>query len=792
MNIFSRKYLIVALVLLAVGIVSFTNGSNLLGKFEVIWSKDTRIKQVDDELAKRLTENPSRSLKRDVLSNFANIPDVLTVSKQGPKIYTYTPQQTAAISKEKKSLLTQFSMCASGKTPASITGIKFRVYAKGQLAFIPYLDGQQLWKSEMTDFLNPNYSNFKEKTYDIILDTPVSIQPGDCRKLNLMATHIKPGAQWIIPVIIGVGTNIPVEFSYTDLTDSWIKKQLTGKNALTDYGLGVLSLFTSKPGPLVIDSGIPDLKAYELKAGDAPLFTNVWFSGTNDMSPPYQLESFDIELKTNSTQPLKTQLHFNIHEVTPFFGGSNNIKEPPSLSITLEPNKPTTIPLGVKLDSMTRFSTNIEFSLPAESAIYTFKVSNLKGNGDATMAKNNSQETTPFISKLIGTIQIDIPNKPQPAFPLNYQQEQNEDEYQGADVATQQAVMLNGLRVEHSTYSTTYAIDSLAEKLTQVPQGIGHILIKNYQAATYAMKYNSLPMSVVFKSNSQAPFKIRAHFNSSFSLQNIPPQDFDVTPGVPFTIQPPPFMNSLFITFSLLELPKSPKYTYYIQPVVNSMTFTYGKDFTVTKDGKSVVIKSGMPVPLLQYTEMAAEKGQNNPSKTSKPLTLPLVFSDILFTQPGLFEKSSDNIPPPYTKIVDIETMKPDEYFEMNQFCLTANEHVQITEMTFSHVVREKSPFKTVKIDTWAGLSIMLEKAGWTKHTAIFPMSSNLEIYAGDSTCFSLKTQGLIEDSLEGAFFDLAEIKAVTKSGKVVKTMLKNGQELSAENPLKGTHHDFF
>ncbi len=784
MNTFSRKYLILGSIVFVIIAALTVNGTNLLGQFDIIESKDLRAQRNDEAAMKRLAQDLNKDTLRNVYGGLIDTPDSLMITKEGPKSYTYTPEQVTAVSKDKKSLLTQFTFCASGKKASTITGIKFQMFAKANFSFIPYLDSQQLWKSEITDMLQGKYNTggYQQKIYDIILDKPVSIEPGNCRKFNLMATSIKPGGKWIIPVILGVGSNTPVYFSQTSLTDTWIKQQLTGKNANSDYGLGVLTLFTAKPGPFLIEYQAPSIQAYELKPKDNPPFVNLSFYGNNMYAHAYQLDSFDIELKTNASKPVKMKLYSTVITSNDLqFDYGDDMLTLPVKQIILQPNTPTTIPMNIKLDTMTDFLANINLDLPLDSATYTLKITNIKGNG-AVIAEKSDQSQTPFVSSILGTIQLDVSGKPQPLFPPDYKIEDSEENYKGADTVTQLAVNLNALEVNFNSYGGTQSIDALNEKLPNNPEPLAALYLKNYQSTSYAMKYNPLPMSMVFKSNAQGPFKIRAHFSSSNSLQNDKPQDIVVMPQTPFTLQLPAFTNGLNVYFSLLELPKSLKSSYYIQPVINSLSVNYGKDFTVVQDGKSIPIKSGMPAPLMTFTPA---------SKTSKPITLPLVFNDTVFTQSGIFETSSNNIPPPYTKIVDLDTMKPGEYVEMNQFCLVPNENAQITEITFDHLVREQSPFKTVKIDTSSGLSVLLEKAGWSKHTAIFPMSSNVDMYAGSTTCFSLKAQGVIDDSLDDAFFDLMKIKAINAQGKPVKTILQKGGELSPDNPLKGTHFDF-
>ena len=776
----TRKYFGIAALLILLVAGYFVGGEKLLGSFEEL-PFGSRFKQNTQPVTEK---NPIRSLvNQDDVPRFINpyATDVVALYKEGPKNYTYTPQQIANISYDKKTLLSQFSICATGKKDATITGIKVKMYSKAQYSFIPYLDSKQLWKTEITDMMTPPNSpwndsswDYDTKTYDFLLDTPTTILLGKCKKLNLMATKIIPGGKWILPVIVGVGTNEKVEF----IGDGNAKKVFDGKDPSKEYGLGVLSLLYPQPGPLVIENYVPSLKS--ITSPDYEYFN---FFGHHTYANPQKISSITLEMKTNSTQKFDASLDMSVNGNDPLDGSNTPGIQAMSQKITLEPNKPQKIPVDLTLPSFSGLSIIVHGMLPAGSATYSVKLSGIVSDGAVILENNDVTKFAPFVSKKSGTVEVNIPGMAQPAFPPDYTDDPPPDDYSDGDALVKETAAVHGLKFWGMENDQTYSAESATNKILKDGSlEIGYFAVDNLDKKNSSVEYVASPLNFTLKTNmTDSPLKVRIDTESLD--QPTVSKEIIIIPNTPTTLNLPKFTNELYVHIQLIEFPKTIKQNFYIQTVFNSLSFTYGKEFTVMKNGISKKIAAGSPVSVISYNQWG---------KTSKMINFPKGMGSTIINFSGLFQTSSDNIGPPYTKVVDLDSLDPKAFIEMSQFCLLANENTDIKELNFEHVVRETSPFSTIKLSVNGNLDILLEKSGWTKKDANFPMSSPINFVGGETKCFSLKVQGVIDDSLEGIYFDLMNIKAFSSKGVAMKTILKNGEALSPDNILKGTQFDFF
>lgn len=309
---------------------------------------------------------------------------------------------------------------------------------------------------------------------------------------------------------------------------------------------------------------------------------------------------------------------------------------------------------------------------------------------------------------------------------------------------------------------------------------MGSFFFKNMESDSSIMSYDAQPMSVTFKSNLTQSIDVRvwmADLNGGGVMEKI----YTVQPNLPVLLDVPKFSNSLSISLSLASMPVTTS-SFYIESILNAFAPTYGKDFSMLSSGTVINVKAGMKTPVVAY-----DMNQN----TVSLLTFPKTIHTLQVNGVGLYEVSNMNTPLPYKQLVDLDTLDPNAFITMNQFCLKANQKTYIKKFTFGHTARDTSPFDAIQLNLGGNSLALLQKTGWLKTEANFPMSSDIVLYPGQINCFTLQVNGILDSALSDMYFDLTTLSAQLTDGTSIPLTLINGNPLSTVNPLLGTHMDF-
>jgi|GEM_PF-3475428 hypothetical protein len=678
-------------------------------------------------------------------------------------------------------LLSGFNVCVKGETPAQVKGIAVHMLSNASFTFFATFGPAFLWKDPIKDFAwLDGGSNYLTKTYDFLFDNPISLSPGSCTPLVLWTNEVNPNnkAGFVLPLIENIGSNLQTEFHEVIGGKTYVRV-LGGKDNWKPRGHGAFTLFHETPGPVYLWKS--EKKTYTYNSSIPGNFYNyLW----NYYGNPVKIKKLNYVVQANykTSLPAEVILKKNFNSSTFGEHSFDSIETKILTGLTLPTNSLISIPADITLNPLEELVFRLGLTFPFESATYIPRLVSIETeSGEVWMISSGNifsllklpiftgmDHNTYIINKpgagQPGPVEMygqtsEIPNDPPPPpdqDPMKYLEGKSGDPLVKAakNVHALQFYGFGG-----GAFSHTAVKKMLSEGKPLVLTSF------DFQPYQYDDTYQYLPKKIVMslKTNLKGPITLSRTF---WSGNKYVEKTYTVMPAQLFDVDVPAFSNGIDVLFYLKEYPQYAGENFYIEPVLHKAEIYSGP-----KDGKPGVF----PTPIL---------------KGEKPLVLPWNLPISTFSGGGLYESKNFNVPPPFKEIVDILKVKKDQEFTMNNFCALAKEKVTIKSLVFDHVVRDTSPFDAVTLSIGWSLTELLQKSGWSKHLATFSLSSPHIVQAGNDVCFKLKVKGPQEE-VEGAYFDLIELKAVGEDGKAVPLYLKNEKELSDTNRIKGTPFDF-
>ena len=507
-----------------------------------------------------------------------------------------------------------------------------------------------------------------------------------------------------------------------------------------------------------------------------------YFSFVQRIGQAVQLSSFDFILQTNYDKPIKVDFKIQRTFATDVFGQSwpRPTLEETMVTAMIPPNQLFTLPLTMKLGPMEELNILPLLHLPAVSATYLPRIQSVGSDSAETLitpwVNILTKEVKPFVGIDDQKIIITIPGQEQPGeLPIWGKipdgKKKSEDDLVKAKTKEE---FLDIAKELHALKFSAWLPWPLSHTLAEVKDDIAkkgqhHLAYVSFDAVDTLVNHQYVPkkITLMLKSNLATPLLINNNgYGNAFDKK------LTIQPNKPFDVIVPPFEKYAQLNISLKEFPVTDKLNFYIEPIVVKAEFAYEKKGAAA---------GSVATPLVTL-----QVGQNG-----SIVSFPHSLGTIEYSSGGLFEHSNNNIGPPFKKIVDIATMDPNKDIVMNSFCLKALEKATVNKLVFDHIARDTSPFSMISLDM--GFSkAFLQVNGWSKHEAVFGLTTPVQMAAGDVYCFDLKVKGPVQEELEGAYFDLIDVGAVNTSSGFLETYLKSGPAVSKQHPLKGTQFDFF
>lgn len=732
-----------------------------------------------------------------VVLNPAAPDNQLIVYRSSLPVFNLTQADTSSASPSKTHLLSQFTMCANTPNPVIISSISLGMYARAHVAFNADIDGTALWPQPLTYFFNDSLSfdqGYLNKTFDFLFEKPLILSSGGCKKMNVIATQYNQkyaDAHWVLPVLKGVKANYPMTF--LEKANNMTLPVSFSSNKSSAAGLGTLTLFDEpKPGPLYITKTTPQTKTVP---ADTYVPGNDYIADSalvNRFHNPVHITSLTFMMESTAPkQSFPFQLKINQYLQTGLFGNLSGSLSPATIDKTLSitPYTPLTIPVDMTLSSFGSAHLVMDiYKLPYAAASYRLKLTGIGVDAPVTFIDENGEWNLNGLQVLgmfdhvtydtmLFTVTDKNGKKTTPADPPADPSSKKDDcsDCPNPDVglsdAAKAAKSFEALYGKKSYDTATYSIPDTQKMIDEgkkyVP--IGSFFLNNVNGKT-SIPYSMNGGVLTVKSDVKMPLSVVLFLSGPDSSEKV---SLVVTPGKPFVIPPQLFKGVLSMNIGLESLPPTVQQSFFVQAVINGIDVTY--------DGTGAGYTKGAKVPIFESLT-----GPMGPKLTSFPLALAVAT----FKQPGLYEKSTTNIAPPYTEVVDAASLADGQEFTMSSFCLTSTLTSSIQNFVFQHVVRDTSPFTSVSLDS-GNVAALLTKNGWTKKTATFSYTAPLPLNAGESRCFNLKVFGPVSDDLFDMYFDLVGVKAIDASGNALPLYLKNGKPVSEFNPLKGTQYSF-
>lgn len=740
----------------------------------------------------------------------------IVITRTSNPLIKISKKDIGAIGVNKPLVLSTFSICVQGDTPASISSLSLYMVANTSFTFSALLGAKPLWKDSLKDF-EPLFetNSYMNKTFDFISDSPIPLAPGACLPITLFSQKVNPNvAMFIYPLIESINSNLQVEF-HENYTDKTVVTVLGASNK--PRGSGSMVLLHETNGPVFVR----DLDTY-VHNFTSPVYVGNNFFLHQSVGLPVHIKKANFVLQSNSNKPVDAELTFQKGTISYFDHLKTILIEQKTSKETFPANESVSVVIDMTLNPLEEINLGVSLTLPNVTATYILRLISLETDmGEIKLAPSNSifhipDDGKPFSGKNGSTLIVTLPGETQPGpvkawgkngsggsviLPDSPPECPYEDKKKCCGENVSALDILLGKSKCKKPDGTPYTPDDLKKAVNSEDFSYAASILyalkinlsmwgsgtyTNQQAKDAIVKQGHLALGQIwitpFDKNSATTYTPKK-INLTISSDNGAPQmtfligtgtsskNYIVKSGVPFDIETQAFdQGGTFISIALKEYPTVKQNNFYIGIKLNSAQFVNSSD-------------PAKVVPIVSNENVADGK--------FSILSMPTAIGTATFSAGGLFESKNFNIGPPFKQIVDMLTMTDKKELTMNSFCLMAKEKVTLKTFTFDHIVRDTSPFGSISLDTGMSTTGYLMKNGWSKHQAVFQFSSPITLEGGWETCFNLNVKGPVVEELESAYFDLIQLDAADASGAPISTYLKNGDVLSDENRIKGTQFDF-
>lgn len=693
-------------------------------------------------------EEPVTSTYCPVSDPFCLPNNYILIEPEKPLYKEVSPESTIGVEVP----VSTFNICKKGSNPASITAVKFvqqHSFDTGQstVTYRYKMDGAGIWDPVV---VNGFYSGGEVNYQDIKLGTAKVLNGGNCSKVEVTASNVAnmKYSQFSIQLL---ETTTPVFFlgaddTYYQLsTDDWYY-------SVKAEAIGTALVYKPEQGFILTWDNGAEKYGYKTssKSDESPQIVNIGF-GT-PLNQTANIESVDLKITTDSPAPENIEAITEISPVTTwekYYEGFISIDPNETLgeAITIPSNGTVTIPInanipyGHKVRLRMRINTPIEYDGKLQVELVGVNSdapdANIKKSGYYTFNQNYILYGGPLELPLSNSMIFVMPIAQDATIP-----------YITAYIS-QKEPLSNYLTWVSFLNFTEFPIFEIRLQAT-IPIGYDR-----------EITVSPVVSDIIGNFSDPIEFKLARNEDGVGDYEEMT----DVSVGEPLLLNFPAMnkFNGSTIVWGYVN-------TY---PDVESVLFKQIVKPITAQDDSGLEI----PVYINDYDEINDPLFEND---------YPLLT--YLFGKEKLIQTDNNNSL--MQKYLSINQIK-DQEVDMNNTCFTAQGHVEITEVTYTHDAHDFQPFQNVMLSMYSN-TIYLPLQGWSPTKAIFTPSKPVTVYNGGSICLNMKVQSP-KEPLNNTFFDLTGIKVkVLDSETPAPTTLQNNQVLSAENPVKGTVSTFY
>lgn len=771
MNGSRRFWIVVMAVLLVTGIGLFVSGvgAGLFSGYFGDGFKNGRIPSVEKKVPKipsirdAATIQNKRYIPGQISSTDKTPPEqpkdpkatnrVVVYPVNAEKVITVSPSDITAT---KPYIGSQFEFCVEGTVDAQIKSALMWSLASNDAKKIQISIGDTAVLDPITvkDDWSGDFLTFKN--YVIPANT--------CQMLTVKILQITQDAAWQKFTLKGAVSNLPVTMAYKKPLAAGaveankfgnVTSELHGQHLIYKpvnvVGVHTSALWQTQKGDL----------HYKVKTKSPPYADFPWYTPQNGTAT---IAGIDVMLDSSTTTPVPIMVSTVLmapewksiddawYGYVPGGGNSSDFSKliDTVSGITLIPGVKTTIP----------FKNNGGISIPPN----TFATMRIAGDPSAPATPTN------FIIKLVGvttsaslmdgTQQGTQSSKSKTVFPYSSAKIFIDTDALAVPMVKIDAYPRSGIQSWHDSTeaSTNFASDSdelLGLAISTTVPAPMHI--KNM---TFSLKGTfSKPLTVVVQYPANGSSKFLGPYTvangGTFSLP-----DIDSTP-----------YSSFYLSFHLKPYTNPLTASFAVKPTITSVSFENASD--------------GAALPaLINATD-------TNGAYVYVPFAAPSKLGIANFSPTALF-KTYDKTEPG-TVYVPLNSLPKDQEatFQMNYACFQSKNYSFITELTYSHTSREKSPFKNIMVEEEGyNQSVYMKSDDWTKELAHFKLTKPFEAFPGSNHCFALQVIAPLEP-VDELWFDLKSIKAVTKQAGLPVPVFVDSLPIE-QNPVKGSVFTFY